>query len=99
MQLVVKRSLLDRSKELSKISYMKAKITSKGQITLPKALRDKMGLTAGDILEFDESVPYLKAFPAFDAERMRSVIGRGSGKLKKSSRKLIDDMRGPVELP
>lgn len=29
-----------------------AKITSKGQITLPKAVRDRLGLEAGDELEF-----------------------------------------------
>ena len=77
---------------------MKAKITSKGQITLPKALRDKMGLSTGDVLEFDETVPYLKAYPAFDTNRMRSVIGRGTGKIKSSGKKLIEEMRGPVEL-
>ncbi len=30
-----------------------ATITSKGQITIPKKIRDKMGLQAGDVLSFD----------------------------------------------
>lgn len=27
-------------------------LTSKGQVTVPKAIRERLGLTAGDILEF-----------------------------------------------
>ena len=32
----------------------KTKITSKGQITIPKQVRDRMGLRTGDELEFIE---------------------------------------------
>jgi AbrB family looped-hinge helix DNA binding protein len=78
---------------------MKAKITSKGQITLPKKLRENLNLKPGDILEFEEGLPYLKARSAFDLSRMRSVIGRGSDHKRTSSREQVEDMRGPVELP
>lgn len=30
-----------------------ATITSKGQVTIPKKIRDKLGLQAGDLLSFD----------------------------------------------
>lgn len=30
-----------------------AKITSKGQVTIPKKIRDRLGLTAGDNLNFE----------------------------------------------
>ena len=31
-----------------------AKVTSKGQVTLPKAVRDRHGIKAGDVIEFVE---------------------------------------------
>ncbi|MDA7535212.1 AbrB/MazE/SpoVT family DNA-binding domain-containing protein [Verrucomicrobia bacterium] len=65
---------------------MKASITSKGQLTVPKSIRDRMGHRAGDVLEFDE-------------KRMRSVAGRGRKDNALLSKELLDDMRGPVELP
>lgn len=33
---------------------VRAKVTSKGQITIPKAVRDRLGLTPGDEVEFVE---------------------------------------------
>ena len=32
---------------------MKAKISSKGQVTVPKACRDKLGLKTGTVLDFE----------------------------------------------
>jgi antitoxin PrlF len=34
---------------------IRAKVTSKGQITLPKKLRDRLGVKAGDVVEFAEN--------------------------------------------
>ncbi|HEV7668598.1 MAG TPA: AbrB/MazE/SpoVT family DNA-binding domain-containing protein [Thermoanaerobaculia bacterium] len=45
---------------------MKATLTSKGQITIPTAIRQRLGLKAGQVLEFDEITPYLVAVPVFD---------------------------------
>lgn len=38
----------------SKAMNVRAKVTSKGQITLPKAVRDRHGIKAGDTIEFVE---------------------------------------------
>lgn len=32
---------------------MKSTVSEKGQVTIPKALRDKLGLRAGQVLEFE----------------------------------------------
>lgn len=66
---------------------------------MPKPIRDRLGLKAGDVLDFDDHLPYLKAVPRFDAGRMRSVVGRGRGGAVESSESAIESMRGPVELP
>jgi AbrB family looped-hinge helix DNA binding protein len=73
---------------------MKVCIASKGRITIPLAIRERLGLKQGEILEFDESAPYLKATRSFDEKEMRSVIGLARGRLKKSSRDWLDETRG-----
>lgn len=79
---------------------MKSTLTSKGQITLPIKLRRRLGLEPGDVLEFDEEVPYLKARKPFNAEEMASVIGRGKTRINgMDSERWVDHLRGPVELP
>jgi len=78
---------------------MKATITSKGQITLPVRIRRRLGLKPGDVLEFDESAPYLKAHRAFEVETMRAALGRGRARQTQSAEKWLEDLRGPVDLP
>jgi AbrB family looped-hinge helix DNA binding protein len=78
---------------------MKATLTSKGQITIPAAIRQRLGLKPGQVLDFDEHAPYLKAIPVFDEEEMRSVLGCARGALGHRSREWLDQTRGPVALP
>jgi len=79
---------------------MQSTLTSKGQITIPSALRRKLHLKVGDVLDFDEHAPFLKATKQVNEKRMRSVLGRGKRKLQgKTSQQWLEYLRGPVELP
>jgi AbrB family looped-hinge helix DNA binding protein len=79
---------------------MQSTLTSKGQITIPIALRRKLRLKTGDVLNFDEHAPFLKASKEIDLKRMRSTLGRGKKALRgKTTKQLMEYLRGPVELP
>jgi AbrB family looped-hinge helix DNA binding protein len=78
---------------------MKATLTSKGQITIPSAIRRRLGLEPGQVLEFDEEAPYLKAVPVFDEEAMRSLLGCSRNRLGRTSDEWLDETRGPADEP
>ncbi|HEY5749075.1 MAG TPA: AbrB/MazE/SpoVT family DNA-binding domain-containing protein [Chryseolinea sp.] len=79
---------------------MKALVTSKGQVTIPKELRDRFGIEPGALVDFTA---------AEDGIRLRKVVNRGKqskvfGCLKaelgdRSVAELLNDLRGSVELP
>jgi AbrB family looped-hinge helix DNA binding protein len=79
---------------------MKATVTSKGQITIPLAIRRKLKLHTGTVLEFDEQAHCLKATKAIDPDRMRSVIGLAKKEMAaKTTLQWLEELRGPVQLP
>jgi AbrB family looped-hinge helix DNA binding protein len=81
------------------ILYMQATLTSKGQITIPVRIRNRLHLKPGDILEFDETAPFLKA-----AKAIPSAAWDQFGKAAKdpwgdmSVFEIMNELRGPVEL-
>jgi len=54
---------------------MNATITSKGQITIPAKIREKLRLKPGHILKFSADAPFLKARRVFDEKKARAVLG------------------------
>lgn len=74
---------------------MKTRISEKGQITVPVALRNRLGLKAGMTLEFDEESDCLVARPCFDEDEMMSVLGCAKDKdTVSSSQALLEKNRG-----
>ena len=47
-----------------------SKVSSKGQVTIPKEVRETLGVKPGDLVEYEirEGVVYLKRVEPFDAE-------------------------------
>ena len=78
---------------------MRATLTSKGQVTIPAAIRERLGLVPGQILDFDETAAFLKAVPVFDEEEMRSVLGCARNRLGRTAAKWLEETRGPVAPP
>jgi antitoxin PrlF len=79
---------------------VKALVTSKGQVTIPKALRDRFGIEPGTEVDFAA---------AEDGIRLRKVVDRKKGLgafgclkeelAERSVKELLDDLRGSVDLP
>ncbi len=79
---------------------MQATLTSKGQITIPIGVRQRLHLKPGDILEFDETAPFLKATKTIPPEAWEE-FGRAATDPWDGMKMLevMDELRGPVGLP
>ncbi|NJM37191.1 MAG: AbrB/MazE/SpoVT family DNA-binding domain-containing protein [Akkermansiaceae bacterium] len=80
---------------------MQATLTSKGQITIPIHVRNRLHLKPGDVLEFDETAPFLKATKTIPSKAWEE-FGRGwkdpwPGTM--TMNEVMDDLRSPVEFP
>lgn len=71
---------------------MKAVLSEKGQITIPKRLRDRLGLRPGSVLEFDEEQGRLVARKVTTGDELEALYG--SLDLGKSTDELIAELRG-----
>ena len=83
---------------------MTATITSKGQITIPRRVRQKLNLKAGDQFEFDESTPVLTARRVVKRDEWEKTLTdwkkatakalKGRAWEKKPAAAILDDLRG-----
>jgi AbrB family looped-hinge helix DNA binding protein len=75
---------------------MKAVVSEKGQVTIPKQLRDRLGIQPGKVLDFEEDGGRLIAVKQHRRAPLDSVYGilRGVG----TTDELITELRGPAEL-
>lgn len=54
---------------------MKATVSEKGQVTIPKRLRERLGIRAGETLEFEEGDGRLIASKTSDHDPVDEVYG------------------------
>lgn len=71
---------------------MKAKVADRGQVTIPKALRDRLGIRSGTILDFSERDGLLIAEKTAPQDALDAVYGSlGQGR---HTDDLMDELRG-----
>ena len=79
---------------------MKALVTSKGQVTIPKELRDKFGIEPGVQVDFVAASDGIRLRKVVDLNKRLGVLGCLKKELAgRSVKELLDELRGPVELP
>lgn len=54
---------------------MKATVSEKGQVTIPKRLRESLGIRAGTQLQFEESAGRLIASPIIPRDPLEELVG------------------------
>ncbi|HET8923446.1 MAG TPA: AbrB/MazE/SpoVT family DNA-binding domain-containing protein [Candidatus Acidoferrum sp.] len=74
-----------------------AKVTSKGQITVPREIRRRLGVRAGDRLEFEDNgsgvrVKAVRNESVF--EKYAGIGNPGIGKGRKAIQKWLRELRG-----
>jgi len=74
---------------------MKAIVTRKGRVTIPKALRDRLGIRPGQVLEFREEEGRLVAFKSGPGDSLEAVYG--ILELDASTDELFRSIRGREE--
>ena len=74
-----------------------AKVTSKGQITVPREIRRRLGVRAGDKLEFEEDGEGVRVTGVRNEsvfEKYRGIGTPGIGKGRKAIQKWLRELRG-----
>lgn len=71
---------------------MRARVSEKGQVTIPKALRERLGIRAGETLDFDEEDGRLIARKSVERDPVDAVYGILES--TRSTDELLRELRG-----
>ncbi|HET7515543.1 MAG TPA: AbrB/MazE/SpoVT family DNA-binding domain-containing protein [Gaiella sp.] len=74
---------------------MKSIVSEKGQVTIPKRLRDRLGIGPGVVLEFREEAGTLAASKVSGEDAVASVYGILD--VGRPVDELVDELRGVAE--
>lgn len=74
---------------------MKATVSEKGQVTIPKVLREELGIHPGEVLEFEAERGRLVGRKASARDRVAAVYGVLRGRLPEGVDTYIREARGP----
>ena len=72
----------------------RAKITSKGQVTIPKQVRDRLGLRPGEEIEFVEEDAGFRIQKRLLASPFQKYRGYLAGLMGRDPDDLLEQMRG-----
>ena len=71
---------------------MQAKVAERGQVTIPKAIRDRLGIAPGTLLDFKAEQGRLIAVKADLVDKLQAIYGRfGRGRCTDT---IINNLRG-----
>ena len=74
---------------------MKSTVSEKGQITIPKPLRRRLGIRPGQVLDFREERGRLVATKAVAADPVAAVYG--ILKARQTTNSVLSSLRGKVD--
>jgi len=76
---------------------MKAVVSEKGRVTIPKRLRDRLGIRPGQVLDFEEDCGKLIGVKLDEIDPIEAM--RGAFPSEMSTDEWLEELRGPVDLP
>ncbi len=71
---------------------MRAKVAERGQVTIPKLLRERLGIRPGTVLDFDTSDGRLIAVKVSSTDPVEQVYG--CLRLKRGTDAVMQELRG-----
>jgi antitoxin PrlF len=77
---------------ISYMKSMKARVAERGQVTIPKRLRDRLGVKPGTVLEFSEEHGRLIAVKSGGADPVSEVYGCLGKKIRTDA--VMAELRG-----